>query len=111
AVCWEDDCGQIHHLDPAAIYSNGSLSADGEFIFETLDPMLFLPIAGPVRQLTVRGCCRADDLLTSVASLERSLQVARTPPPAFSTLYLDAGEGFREELTCQQPPPDGDFEL
>lgn len=55
AVCWRDRKGNEHAVDLAQIQSNGQRRAEGSFAFQTLDPMVFLPIAGEAQQLTLRG--------------------------------------------------------
>jgi glycosyltransferase involved in cell wall biosynthesis len=54
-VSWEDRAGQVHSVDPASAWSNGQRSADGSHEFQTLDPVIHLPIAGDVVRITVRG--------------------------------------------------------
>jgi SAM-dependent methyltransferase len=112
AVEWVDGDGLTHRLDPAAVASNGTTGPSGEIAFETFDPVVYLPVAGPVRRVTLRGRCEADDLATSLATIERGLREARTPPPHTTTLYADDGGGFREDLACRLPlAPGGAFEL
>jgi hypothetical protein len=53
-VRWEDEQGS-HVLPLDSVSSNGRCLQPGRFEFETLDPMLFLPVSGRVRSLTVRG--------------------------------------------------------
>lgn len=55
AVTYVDASGGNHSLDPCRITSNGILLASGAYLFETTDPMFFLPIEGNIRMVTVHG--------------------------------------------------------
>ena len=78
AVEWEDRDGQVHPLDPAVAGSNGKVTDEGLLAFETLDPMVFLPVRGDVVRMTVAGWYEADDLGTSLACVETALQIAQS---------------------------------
>src|SRR5207244_85213 len=111
-VSWEDGEGQRHSLDLAVVRSNGTQASDGWYEFDTFDPMLFLPVAAKIRSVTVRGRCEAADLSAFVAKSEQRFQALRTQlvqsrPPLTTTLYVDGGQGFREELCSQQTLPEG----
>jgi glycosyltransferase involved in cell wall biosynthesis len=55
SAAWVDDTGNERKLDLAAMQANGNQLGPGAFDFPTIDPMVFLPIEGVVRSLTLRG--------------------------------------------------------
>jgi glycosyltransferase involved in cell wall biosynthesis len=55
SAIWVDGNGNDCELDLASIQSNGNQLGPGAFDFGTIDPMVFLPIEGVVRSLTLRG--------------------------------------------------------
>lgn len=55
SVIYHDASGAVHTLDPAQIASNGTVLMSGEHLFDTTDPMFFLPATGAVRAVIVRG--------------------------------------------------------
>jgi hypothetical protein len=77
-VEWEDGNGWTHRLDPLSVTSNGERTEDGWLTFDTLDPMVFLPVRGIVVRVTVDGWYEANDLGTSLANVDAALQAART---------------------------------
>ncbi|MHC5539607.1 methyltransferase domain-containing protein [Singulisphaera rosea] len=72
-VVWEDDQGKSHALDLDAVTSNGVLIEPGTFRFETLDPMIYLPVTGAVTRLTIRGECRIEGETGSLLGLEKAI--------------------------------------
>jgi SAM-dependent methyltransferase len=70
AISWQDDVGRIHGLDLANVTSNGISEGNAVFRFETFDPMLFFPVHGRVRRLTIEGSCEVDDVTTSMRCME-----------------------------------------
>ncbi len=119
AIHWEDAEGTLHRLAPEELTCNGSVADDGWVTFQTLDPMLFLPVAGTVRQLTIEGegtVASVDDSLLAIERLardrDRELQATHSALGDLrqrarlghdihpSKVYLDTGEGFSEDLTC-----------
>jgi len=42
-------------LDPSRLQSNGIQQADGAVLFETRDPVFFIPIEGDIKAVTVKG--------------------------------------------------------
>jgi hypothetical protein len=131
AVSWLDVSGVRFAVDLAAITSNGVHQADGAFVFDTLDPMLFLPVAGRVAQVTIRGHCQVDDPIVSLAKVsaalgerERRVQILTESVGALTrqldpyrrletSLYVDTGVGFREQEVRRQsfPARSGPFNL
>ena len=124
AVEWEDNDGRGHTLDLATVTSNGQRTAEGLLEFETPDPMVFLPVSGPVARVTVRGWYEADDLRTSLMRLDGSVRSAQAQLLAHdaelgkiteanrlsSTLFVDAGEGFSaEHCLVEKLPVPGAF--
>ncbi len=63
------------------VTSNGDRRADGLIAFETLDPMVFLPLDGDVSCVTVEGWYEADDLNTSLVCVDAAAQNARGRTP------------------------------
>jgi SAM-dependent methyltransferase len=134
AVAWEDGNGQVQTLDLATAASNGQQTEAGLLEFATLDPMVFLPVAGVVARVTVTGWYAVDDLRTSLARRDASAQAqlrglesqlrqrdeqvrALTETVASarrltSTLFVDTGAGYRAEQSVAQVLPDaGRFRL
>jgi Sulfotransferase family len=88
-ITWQTN-GQTHSLDLATLNGNGVEESPGAFRFDTLDPMLVVPVHGPVQRLTIRGRCEVDDLLTSMRRIETLLQS--------TAAHLGAREQFLNEL-------------
>jgi SAM-dependent methyltransferase len=72
-VLWCDGDGTTHPLDLDVLSGNGERLATGCFRFETIDPMIFLPIAGSVAKVTIEGECVAEDEAASLRGLEALL--------------------------------------
>jgi SAM-dependent methyltransferase len=69
-VLWQDHRGETHRLDLDRVTSNG-LRRDGACVrFETLDPMIYLPISGSVASVTIRGECMIESQADSLIGLE-----------------------------------------
>jgi SAM-dependent methyltransferase/predicted nucleic acid-binding Zn-ribbon protein len=73
-VLWQDVNGLITRLDLGRVTSNGRQRDVGAFEFETLDPMIFLPISGPVTRVTIIGACEAKDVPATMVGLEQAVQ-------------------------------------
>jgi len=73
-VLWQDGDGLISRLDLSCVTSNGRQRDEGTFEFETLDPMIYLPISGPVARVTIMGECEVADVPASMAGMEQALQ-------------------------------------
>jgi hypothetical protein len=71
-VWWRDGAGVAHPLDLDQLRGNGERDGDG-YRFETLDPMLFLPISGLVSSVTVEGECVAEGEAESLRGMEALL--------------------------------------
>lgn len=69
-VTWDDADGTGHDADPADITTNGAHDADGTIRFETTDPQVFLPAAGAVRRVTLRGRLAVEDPADTLSRLE-----------------------------------------
>src|SRR5262249_33562484 len=54
-VLCEDSEGIVSPIDLGQVTSNGRRCPDGAHQFETLDPMIHLPIAGRVARVTIEG--------------------------------------------------------
>lgn len=74
-ISWRSG-GRMHFVDVAAVTSNGISEGAGAFRFDTFDPMVFLPVQGPVDRLTIKGRCEVDDVITSMRRMEERLQAA-----------------------------------
>jgi hypothetical protein len=72
-VLWRDGGGETHQLDLGLVTGNGERLAAGCFRFETIDPMVLLPIAGSVARVTIEGECVAEDEAASLRGLEALL--------------------------------------
>src|SRR5581483_7638696 len=53
SISWQDRAGREHALDPGRAESNGRREADNGLSFQTIDPMVFLPVAGDVSRVTL----------------------------------------------------------
>ena len=73
-VTWDTADGRSHALDPVRLTANGT-GAAGEWTFDTLDPMVFLPVAGRVTRVTVAGECDVLSPAESLAALDRAARV------------------------------------
>jgi SAM-dependent methyltransferase len=73
-VDWQDAEGREFRLDLGRVASNGLRRDEATFEFETLDPMVFLPVSGSVARVTIEGECIASDAPTTLAGLERVAQ-------------------------------------
>ena len=73
-IRWEDDEGRISCLDLGQVWGNGRHRADGTLEFATLDPMIYLPIAGRVARVTIEGECFVGDVPATMAGLEQSVR-------------------------------------
>ena len=65
-AAWRDATGGEHTVDLSQVCANGHQVGPATFEFETIDPMVFLPVAGEVRELTVEGTWAVDDLGASL---------------------------------------------
>src|SRR5262249_24054621 len=74
-VMWSDDAGIRHELDLCQVSSNSAAVEDGVFRFQTGDPMVQLPIAGSVAQVTIEGECWVEGTAASVQGLEALLDL------------------------------------
>lgn len=72
-ICWENEEGHVSDLDLAKITSNGVRDVLGGIVFHTVDPMLFLPLAGRVRSIAIQGQCYIDDANTTICNQERAI--------------------------------------
>jgi hypothetical protein len=59
--------GEERALDAAEILSNGVKAVDGAMVFETFDPMIVLPIDGPIASVSLRGEWDAVDMAATFA--------------------------------------------
>jgi SAM-dependent methyltransferase len=119
-VSWRDAAGNVFAADLSAVESNGVRQPDGNFAFDTLDPMIYLPVAGDLAEVTLAGRLEIDDLFASLARVHRLLdeneQRARALANSVETLtresrhfrslqtflYCDTGSNFRAEEMCGQ---------
>jgi SAM-dependent methyltransferase len=74
AVSWRTPAGEAHSLDLDAVSSNGTPEGPGCYRFDTFDPMMYLPVQGPVVRLTIKGHCEVDDVATSMRRLHEVLE-------------------------------------
>lgn len=65
-VSWVDGAGEHHELDLNLVTANGHGLAPGRFEFDTIDPMVFLPISGSVRSVTIDGHWQIHDAEASL---------------------------------------------
>lgn len=72
-VVWQDGAGAMHTLDLRAISGNGLRAADGALHFESVDPMIVLPITGSVASVTIEGECVVQDETASLHGMEKLL--------------------------------------
>jgi len=72
-ILWQDGDGLIARLDLSRLTSNGLRRDEATFEFETLDPMIYLPISGSVASVTIEGECVATDESATLAGLERAM--------------------------------------
>lgn len=68
-VSYRTLAGETHTVDPARVVTNGTKTADGTLVFETLDPNIILPIAGPVAALMLGGEWETSDPATMLAKV------------------------------------------
>jgi hypothetical protein len=68
-LSWEDASGVTRALDLTTITTNGTRTTVDEFAFDTLDPILWLPIEGPVSRVRIRGRCRIELLAATLPRL------------------------------------------
>ena len=73
-VLWEDSEGLISRLDLGQVTSNGLQRDTASFEFETIDPMIYLPISGSVASITIDGECVVADLHGSLLGMEAAVQ-------------------------------------
>jgi SAM-dependent methyltransferase len=73
-VHWQDSTGTPHGLHLDEVSSNGARQEEGSFRFETLDPMVFLPITGPVAYVTLTGECHMESETASLIRLHQVIQ-------------------------------------
>ncbi|GEM_PF-6413597 len=90
-VFWQDDCGAHHELDLDQASSNGDRLAEGVFRFETGDPMVYLPITGPVAEVALEGDCMVEGEAASLQRLETLL-----------AHYKDELRGMQELLQARE---------
>jgi SAM-dependent methyltransferase len=69
-VTWEDTSGTEHEVDLSELATNGTRDADGAIRFDTVDPLVLLPVSGDVRRVTVRGRLEVEDPAVTLARLE-----------------------------------------
>jgi SAM-dependent methyltransferase len=69
-VLWTDAEGATRELDLRRVGGNGERLSAGGFRFATVDPMVFLPVAGSVASVTLEGECIVDDEAASLRGLE-----------------------------------------
>jgi glycosyltransferase involved in cell wall biosynthesis len=74
---WDDRAGARHQLDLAGLSANGARGGDGTFTFDTLDPNIYLPIAGDVCSLTLLGSWQLTDHYSSTARAHELLTIAK----------------------------------
>ncbi|MHB1556911.1 MAG: methyltransferase domain-containing protein [Isosphaeraceae bacterium] len=72
-VLWQDDNGLVSRVDLDQVTSNGRQLDPGCFEFLTLDPMIFLPIAGRVESLLITGECDVADLHGTIDGMQRAV--------------------------------------
>jgi SAM-dependent methyltransferase len=73
-VHWQDGMGTSHSLRLDEVSSNGTRQEVGTFHFETLDPMVFLPITGTVASVTLTGECHMESETASLIGLHQTIQ-------------------------------------
>lgn len=73
-VC-QDRSGKEVTLDPSQVSCNGILRPDGDFDFETLDPMFFFHIAGQgdYSRIRIRGEWKVEPQSIALSKVEKSL--------------------------------------
>jgi GT2 family glycosyltransferase len=64
-------------IDLTTVHSNGTARKDGTVVFETVDPMFFLPISGDLADLTIQGEWEVTDMPRLIADLRRQEAGAR----------------------------------
>ncbi len=73
-VFWQDGDGLLSRVDLGRVTSNGRQRGEDTFEFETLDPMIVLPISGRVARVVIQGECEAADDAQTRAGLEAALR-------------------------------------
>jgi SAM-dependent methyltransferase len=73
SVVWQDGSGSSHTLDLDAVWSNALRSPDGTLRFESVDPMIVLPIAGSVHRVTIEGDCEVQGEADTLHGMEKLL--------------------------------------
>jgi glycosyltransferase involved in cell wall biosynthesis len=66
-IVWQAPNGTEGRIDLSTITANGILGDDGVYSFETTDPLLIFPYAGPLARLTVRGWWEVQAVMASLA--------------------------------------------
>jgi SAM-dependent methyltransferase len=97
-VYWEDEQGVISQLDLGRVTSNGIRGDGASFQFETLDPMIFLPISGSVASVTIEGECVPAGEPATLAGLEQAIR-SRTQELVQQAHVLEAA---RQELSLYE---------
>jgi SAM-dependent methyltransferase len=97
-ILWQDGTGLISRLDLARVTSNGAQHDDATFEFETLDPVIWLPISGSVARVTIEGECIVADESSTLAGLQHALE-SRRDRLARQDRELQAA---RQELTAAE---------
>jgi SAM-dependent methyltransferase len=97
-ILWEDVEGLVTRLDLGRVWGNGRNRADGTLEFATLDPMIYLPIAGQVARVTIEGECLVGDVPATMAGLEQSV---RSREQELDQQGREV-QALRERLTAQQ---------
>jgi chromosome segregation ATPase len=100
-VRWEDADGLVARLDLARVASNGRRQVDGDgglvLDFETIDPMVFLPISGPVARVTIVGECEAADVIGTLVGFERAVQSRTRDLARLDDVLLSSRQGIAEQ--------------
>jgi hypothetical protein len=73
-VTWLDRHGKGHTLNLDRLTANGSPLDRGGYRFDTLFPMVYLPIEGEVQSVTLEGSWEVQDQWTSAWRLEQLVQ-------------------------------------
>lgn len=72
-ISWCDAYGRVRSVDLAAVQSNGDRRLVHEFAFETLDPMLFIPVQGNATSVSIRGEGTVCDVFLSIGKISATM--------------------------------------
>jgi SAM-dependent methyltransferase len=73
-VFWQDGEGLVSQLDLGRVTTNGVPRDETTFQFETLDPIIVLPVSGSIARLTIKGECTVADESETFVGLQQTLE-------------------------------------